>query len=92
MLPDPPAVVGRRLRRAMPAGAMLATDDVGGEDALKRGDPVTLVSRAGGMEVRMGGRAMGAGKVGSTISVENTGSRRIIRGRVVGAGLVEVNL
>jgi flagella basal body P-ring formation protein FlgA len=44
------------------------------------------------MEVRMGGRAMGAGKVGSTISVENTGSRRIIRGRVVGAGLVEVNL
>lgn len=89
---DPAAVVGKRLRRAMPAGAMLATDDVGGEDALKRGDPVTLVSRAGGMEVRMGGRAMGAGKVGSTISVENTGSRRIIRGRVVGAGLVEVNL
>ena len=89
---DPAAVVGRRLRRAMPAGAMLAADDVGGEDALKRGDPVTLVSRAGGMEVRMGGRAMGVGKVGSTISVENTASRRIIRGRVVGPGLVEVNL
>jgi flagella basal body P-ring formation protein FlgA len=89
---DPAAVVGKRLRRAMPAGAMLEADDVGGEDALKRGDPVTLVSRAGGMEVRMGGRAMGAGKVGSTISVENTASRRIIRGRVVGPGLVEVNL
>ena len=89
---DPAAVVGKRLRRAMPAGAMLAADDVGGEDALRRGDPVTLVSRAGGMEVRMGGRAMGVGKVGSTISVENTASRRIIRGRVVGPGLVEVNL
>jgi len=89
---DPAAVVGKRLRRAMPAGAMLEADDVGGEDALKRGDPVTLVSRAGGMEVRMGGRAMGVGKVGSTISVENTTSRRIIRGRVVGPGLVEVNL
>ena len=89
---DPAAVVGKRLRRAMPAGAMLEADDVGGEDALKRGDPVTLVSRAGGMEVRMGGRTMGAGKVGSTISVENTASRRIIRGRVVGPGLVEVNL
>jgi len=89
---DPAAVVGKRLRRAMPAGAMLAADDVGGEDALRRGDPVTLVSRAGGMEVRMGGRAMGVGRVGSTISVENTASRRIIRGRVVGPGLVEVNL
>lgn len=89
---DPSVVVGKRLRRAMPAGAVLGADDVGGEDALRRGDPVTLVSRAGGMEVRMGGRAMGAGRVGSTISVENTASRRIIRGRVVGPGLVEVNL
>ena len=89
---DPAAVVGRRLRRAMPAGAVLEPDDVGGEGALKRGDPVTLVSRVGGMEVRMGGRAMGAGRVGSTVSVENTTSRRIIRGRVVGPGIVEVNL
>ena len=76
----------------MPAGAVLEQDDVGGEGALKRGDPVTLVSRVGGMEVRMGGRAMGAGRVGSTVSVENTTSRRIIRGRVVGPGIVEVNL
>ena len=89
---DPAALVGKRLRKAMPAGAVLQADDVGGDDALKRGDPVTLVSRAGGMEVRMGGRAMGAGKLGSTISVENTASRRIIRGRVTGPGLVEVNL
>jgi flagella basal body P-ring formation protein FlgA len=89
---DPAAVVGKRLRRAMPAGAVLGQDDVGGEGALKRGDPVTLVSRAGGMEVRMGGRVLGAGRVGSTVSVENTASRRIIRGRVVGPGVVEVNL
>jgi flagella basal body P-ring formation protein FlgA len=89
---DPAAVVGKRLRRAMPAGAVLGQDDVGGEGALKRGDPVTLVSRAGGMEVRMGGRVLGAGRIGSTVSVENTASRRIIRGRVVGPGVVEVNL
>ncbi len=89
---DPTAVVGKRLRKAMPAGAVLGQDDVDGEAALKRGDPVTLVSRAGGMEVRMGGRVLGAGRVGSTVSVENTASRRIIRGRVIGPGVVEVNL
>lgn len=89
---DPAVVVGKRLRKAMPAGAVLGQDDVGGEDALKRGDPVTLVSRAGGMEVRMGGRVLGAGRVGATVSVENTASRRIIRGRVIGPGVVEVNL
>ncbi|HEY0504596.1 MAG TPA: flagella basal body P-ring formation protein FlgA [Lysobacter sp.] len=59
---------------------------------VQRGDPVTLVSRAGGMEVRMAGRVLGAAPIGATVSVENLGSRRIIRGRLVGPGLVEVNL
>lgn len=89
---DPAVAVGRRLRKAMPAGAMLTADDLGDEAALRRGDPVTLVSRAGGMEVRMNGRALGPARMGSTVSVENTGSRRIIRGRLVGPGVVEVNL
>ncbi|GAA5078512.1 flagellar basal body P-ring formation chaperone FlgA [Lysobacter panacisoli] len=89
---DPAAALGRRLRKAKPAGAVLTADDLGDEAALRRGDPVTLVSRAGGMEVRMGGRALGPARMGSTVSVENTGSRRIIRGRLVGPGVVEVNL
>lgn len=62
------------------------------EPIVQRGDPVTLVSRAGGMEVRMAGRVLGAAAVGATVSVENLGSRRIIRGRLVGPGTVEVNL
>ena len=62
------------------------------EPVVQRGDPVTLVSRAGGMEVRMAGRVLGAAAVGATVSVENLGSRRIIRGRLVGPGTVEVNL
>ena len=82
------ATVGRRLRPARPLGDPAAAE----KPAVLRGDPVTLVSRAGGMEVRVGGRAMGAAAIGGTVSVENTASRRIIRGRLVEPGVVEVNL
>jgi flagella basal body P-ring formation protein FlgA len=84
----PAATVGRRLRRATPLGDPADAE----KPAVLRGDPVVLVSRAGGMEVRVGGRAMGAAAIGGTVSVENTASRRIIRGRLVEPGVVEVNL
>lgn len=79
-------LAGRKLRPVAFAAQAEAPDVV------RRGDPVTLVSRAGGMEVRMAGRVLGAAPVGATVSVENLGSRRIIRGRLVGPGFVEVNL
>lgn len=84
----PAATVGRRLRPATPLGHPADAE----KPAVLRGDPVVLVSRAGGMEVRVGGRAMGAAAIGGTVSVENTASRRIIRGRLVEPGVVEVNL
>jgi flagella basal body P-ring formation protein FlgA len=88
---DPAQVAGRIARRAMPAGAMVSAGDLAdGAGALKRGDPVVLVSRAGGIEVRVGGRALGAALPGAVVAVENLTSRRIVRGRVVGEGVVEV--
>jgi flagella basal body P-ring formation protein FlgA len=57
---------------------------------LERGDPVVLVSRIGGIEVRVAGRSLGRAEPGEAVSVENTQSRRIIRGRLVGNGIVEV--
>ncbi|WP_123768488.1 flagella basal body P-ring formation protein FlgA [Vulcaniibacterium tengchongense] len=78
----PPA--GRRLPVFAPAA------EPAGAELLRRGDPVVLVSRIAGAEVRGSGRALGPGRLGATVSVENVGSRRIIRGRVVAAGTVEV--
>ena len=49
-----------------------------------------LVSRIGGVEVRMAGRALGRAEPGATVAVENLASRRIIRGRLVSDGVVEV--
>ena len=57
---------------------------------LRRGDPVVLVSRTGGVEVRMPGRALGPAQTGGRIGVENVSSRRVLRGRLVAEGLVEL--
>lgn len=90
-LADPAQVAGRIARRALPVGAVVAAADLAdGAGMLKRGDPVVLVSRAGGIEVRVGGRALGAAASGAIVAVENLASRRIVRGRLVGEGVVEV--
>jgi flagella basal body P-ring formation protein FlgA len=87
---DPSAVVGRAPLRALPAGAVLGASDLANGTPLRRGDPVVLVSRIGEVEVRMTGRALAAAMPGATVAVENSGSRRIVRGRLVGDGMVEV--
>jgi flagella basal body P-ring formation protein FlgA len=88
---DPSQVAGHIARRAMPAGTVVTAGDLAdGAGALKRGDPVVIVSRAGGIEVRMGGRALGGAMAGAVVAVENLESKRIVRGRLVADGVVEV--
>lgn len=57
---------------------------------LRRGDPVVIVARTQGIEVRMDGRALGPAQAGGRVAVENTASHRVLRGRVVADGVVEV--
>ncbi len=87
---DAAAVIGMTaVQGLVPGGALTSTDLANGR-LLKRGDPVVLVSRVDGVEVRVSGRALGRAAPGETVAVENLGSRRIIRGRLIGDGLVEV--
>ncbi|WP_238382736.1 flagellar basal body P-ring formation chaperone FlgA [Cognatilysobacter segetis] len=88
---DPAQVAGHIARRSMPAGTVVSAGDLAdGAGALKRGDPVVIVSRAGGIEVRTGGRALGGAVAGAVVAVENLASKRIVRGRLVADGVVEV--
>lgn len=87
---DPAALVGRIPARALAPGAVPTEADLALGAPLRRGDPVVLVSRTGTVEVRMPGRALGPARAGGTIAVENTSSRRVLRGRLVGEGVVEL--
>lgn len=89
---DPAAVVGRMPRRALARGTAVTEADLALGAPLRRGDPVVLVAKAGGIEVRMAGRALGPAQSSGVVSVENLGSHRILRGRVIAEGVVEVAL
>lgn len=87
---DPSAVIGMTAVQGLAPGTPLNDDVLAHGPLLQRGDPVVLVARAGGIEVRMAGRALGRAAPGGAVSVENLGSRRIVRGRLIGDGMVEV--
>lgn len=87
---DPARVAGRVARRALPAGAVLAPQDVAAPRLVRRGDSVTLVARLGGVEVRMLGRALQDAGLDERLTVENSASRRVVQGILQDRGEVAV--
>ena len=87
---DPAALVGRIPNHALAPGVVPTEADLAIGRPLHRGDPVMLVSRTGGVEVRMPGRALGPARAGGMVAVENMSSHRVLRGRVAEEGVVEL--
>ncbi|MCK7595173.1 flagellar basal body P-ring formation chaperone FlgA [Pseudomarimonas salicorniae] len=81
---------GLTARRALAPGSVLMSHDAQSPRVIRRGDPVVLVSRAGGIEVRANGKALGAAGVDERVSVENISSRRVVNGQVLPSGEVLV--
>jgi len=90
VLADPASAVGRIARRPLPAGTLLAANDLVSERLIRRGDAVAIVARSGDLEVRVAGRALGDAGENERVSVENPSSRRILQGTVAANGDVLV--
>jgi flagella basal body P-ring formation protein FlgA len=87
-LPVLAQVVGAQARRALAAGALITDTVVGAAPLVRSGDEVTTIVRVGGVEVRSRAIATMAAALGDTVRV--VANRRSLRGRVVGAGEVEI--
>lgn len=59
---------------------------------VRSGERVTMVVRAGGLNVTASGEALQPGAAGQTIRVRNVDSQRVLSARVTGPGTVEVEL
>ncbi len=90
-LADPAQAIGRIARRTLGAGSVLASGDLVAPRLVRRGDNVALVSRRGGVEVRMAGKALGDAGENERVMVENLSSRRVIQGTVAAGGEVLVS-
>ena len=85
-------VQGRRLRRAMPAGSPLTTDVLDRDVLVQRGQHVTLIAAASGIEIRAQGQALSDGSAHDRIRVQNVNSLKVVEGVVENAGTVRVDL
>ncbi|MGH8260686.1 MAG: flagellar basal body P-ring formation chaperone FlgA [Steroidobacteraceae bacterium] len=90
-LTSPTQLTGRAVRRTLAAGTVLTVEMLAPDLIVHRGQEVTLVVDAGGIEVRATGRALEDAAAGARIRVANASSRKIVEGVVESADTIRVN-
>lgn len=85
-------VVGKKVKRSLPLGAVITGTMLREAIAIKRGQRISLVSGSGGLQVRMTGVAMADGAAGDRIEVRNLSSKRVIEGVVLSSADVQVGM
>lgn len=83
-------VTGARVTRPIDEGAVLQATDVSIPPLVKAGAPVTAVVRIGAVEVTAAMTAIDGGSIGDEIRIALADRKRVLRGRIVGPGRVEV--
>jgi len=89
-LDDPSIAVGLTAARAVAGGSILTNQQLLGTQAVQRGQSVTLIADAGGISVRMAGRALSDGLINQRIKVENLSSGKVVEGIARSAQVVEI--
>jgi flagellar basal body P-ring formation protein FlgA len=91
-LDDPAIAVGLTASRPIAGGAFLTNQQLLAAKAVQRGQSVTLIADAGGISVRMAGRAMSDGLMNQRVKVENLSSGKIVEGIARSEQTVEIIL
>lgn len=89
-LTEPAELTGRTLKRPLGAGAAVTADALVADSLIKRGQQVTLLAAAGGMEVRARGVAMNDAPAAGRIKAQNLSSGRIVEGFVESADVIRI--
>jgi len=89
---DPANGVGMELKRRLSTGVPLTTTMLRKPIIIKRGQQVSILASAGGLEVRMSGKALAHGAVGDRIRVLNVKSKKKLEGIVTPSGDIKVDI
>ncbi|MDR1472669.1 MAG: flagellar basal body P-ring formation chaperone FlgA [Synergistaceae bacterium] len=81
---------GAAARRSLNAGSPITASDITRANFVRAGSAVTLTARVNGLGVEVNGIAMQRGDIGDVIRVKNLSSKRIVTGRVIDIGRVEI--
>jgi flagella basal body P-ring formation protein FlgA len=89
-LPARDSVVGMRTVRALAAGEVVTSRVVRILPLVRSGDRVVIHATIGSVRITGAAMAQQTGGIGDVIRLVNPDSRRVLRGRIVGKGEVEV--
>ena len=87
---SPADAAGKEATRNIPAGSVVRATDLVTPRLVRRGEPVNVVVRAGGLSIATTGRALGSGGMGDLVRVVVTSTNRTLDGVVAGSGEVRV--
>jgi flagella basal body P-ring formation protein FlgA len=91
-LDDPAIAVGLTASRPIAGGAYLTNQQLVAAKVVQRGQSVTLLADAGGVSVRMAGRALSDGLMNQRVRVQNLSSGKIVEGIARSEQVVEIIL
>jgi flagellar basal body P-ring formation protein FlgA len=83
-------LAGRHLRNAAAAGTALDVGMLSSDVLIKRGQRVTLIATAGGLEVRAQGEAIADAQPDGRVRALNMTSRRIVEGQAEGRDSIRI--
>ncbi len=89
-LGSPAELSGRSVDRTLAAGTPLTVDMFTADPVVRRGQEVTLIAQADGIEVRAAGLALQDARAGARLKVENVSSQKIVEGVAESSRIVEV--
>jgi flagella basal body P-ring formation protein FlgA len=79
---DPEELLGMIARRTLLVGRPIPRDAVRPEPIIRQGEPVSISYETSGILIQLSATALQSGGVGQTISVRNSDTGRIIKGRI----------
>ena len=91
-LETPEKIIGRTLKRTLRKNDVVTPAQLLTPRTVKRGSQVTILAKAGTLQVRMSGKALSDGSKGEQIRVLNNSSQRQIEAIVIAPGIVEVSM
>jgi len=83
-------IIGQQCRVPLAPGEAIQWRALNVNYILKRGDPVQIVLKSEGLTLQTLGHAQGRGAVGDIVTVKTANTGRIVKGRVIQRGLVEL--
>jgi len=84
--------LGQLASQHVPINTILLPNMLQEPKLVHRGEQITILATASGVEVRMNGTALADGSAGDRIRVRNNRSKRVVQGTVLRAGEVRVSL